>query len=99
MHGVSGRVAPLGLINYEGAGGASLPLPLTQIPRIHLLPCCTPRRFESASDFCAYAPLALPIFFLHGSDLGAGPFCVAPIDGDPTVARGVGEWQAAVASR
>jgi hypothetical protein len=42
---------------------------------------------------------SLPILFFHGSDSGAGSFRVTPVDGDPTVSRGVGERLPADAGR
>jgi hypothetical protein len=49
-------------------------------------------------------PLLLPPSFLstlafHGSDSGAGPFRMAPVDGDPAVVGGVGELRVADSGR
>jgi hypothetical protein len=96
-----GRCSPRSYKSLGARGQGSLPLPLTSVPHTaRLLPMCVLRRFGFARAPFAPATVLAPHLVFHGSsDSGAGPFLVAPVDGDPAVTRGASDQRAADAGR
>jgi hypothetical protein len=101
--GVLGGVAPLDLINHRGGVGARfLTFAICIRPPNKVRPL--PLRASTTSDLSAPSspppPSLLPIPVLHDStDLGAGTFPMALINGDLASAGRVGERRAADAGR